>query len=51
MDRTPCSGRTWHSERLTEEFTAADAGRIASLEDYLALEDRLFAQLDERSMR
>jgi alpha-beta hydrolase superfamily lysophospholipase len=38
----------WHSERLTEEFTAADAARVASLEDYLALEDRLFAQLDAK---
>jgi alpha-beta hydrolase superfamily lysophospholipase len=38
----------WHSERLTEEFTVADAARVASLEDYLALEDRLFAQLDAK---
>jgi alpha-beta hydrolase superfamily lysophospholipase len=38
----------WHSERLTEEFTAADAGRVTRLQDYLALEERLFAQLDDK---
>jgi len=38
----------WHSERLSEEFTAADAGQVTSLQDYLELEDRLFAQLDEK---
>jgi alpha-beta hydrolase superfamily lysophospholipase len=38
----------WHSQRLTEEFTSADAQRIASFEDYLALEERLFAQLDSK---
>jgi alpha-beta hydrolase superfamily lysophospholipase len=35
----------WHLAELDEEFTA-DSG-IASFKDYLALEDRLFKQLDE----
>ncbi|HET9062025.1 MAG TPA: hypothetical protein VFO62_01945, partial [Candidatus Binatia bacterium] len=34
----------WHSRRLTEEFTAADAKKVDRFEDYLALEDRLFAE-------
>ena len=38
----------WHTERLTEEFTAADAAEVESFADYLALEDRLFAQLDAK---
>ena len=38
----------WHSERLNEEFTAADAKRVTSFADYLALEDRVFAQLDAK---
>jgi len=39
----------WHTEVLTGEFTAAMAGdEIRTLEDYLALEDRLFRELDER---
>ncbi len=37
----------WHTEKLTEEFTAARADEIQSFDDYRALEDRLFAQLDE----
>ncbi len=36
----------WHTADLDEEFTAEAA--VGSFEDYLALEDRLFAQLDER---
>ncbi len=35
----------WHLVELDEEFTA-DSG-VASFKDYLALEDRLFKQLDE----
>jgi len=35
----------WHTAVLDEEFTA-DSG-LATFEDYLLLEDRLFAQLDE----
>jgi alpha-beta hydrolase superfamily lysophospholipase len=38
----------WHTEQLTEEFTAADAAEVDSFADYLALEDRLFAQLDAK---
>ena len=34
----------WHQVDLDEEFTAAS--RIETFEDYLALEDRLFAQLE-----
>ena len=37
--------RIWHTARLDAEFRAADAGRIRSLADYRALEDRLFQQV------
>ncbi len=37
----------WHRARLTEEFTVDRAEQVRTLEDYLELEDRLFAQLDE----
>ena len=37
----------WHTERLTEEFTADRADEIQSFDDYRALEDRLFKQLDQ----
>ncbi|MGI9343613.1 MAG: hypothetical protein ACR2QV_12250, partial [Gammaproteobacteria bacterium] len=40
--------QTWHTEKLTEEFTAAKADDVANFTDYLALEDRLFKQLDEK---
>jgi alpha-beta hydrolase superfamily lysophospholipase len=33
---------------LEKEFTASDATPATTLEDYLALEDRLFAELDEK---
>jgi alpha-beta hydrolase superfamily lysophospholipase len=36
----------WHLAELDEEFTAGSD--MASFEEYLALEDRLFAQLDQR---
>ena len=36
----------WHLAELDEEFTTTSP--VKSFEDYLALEDRLFAQLDER---
>lgn len=36
----------WHTEHLDEEFTA-DTG-LENFADYLALEDRLFRQLDEK---
>ncbi len=38
--------KVWHTARLDAEFRA-DSG-LASFADYLALEDRLFAQLDRR---
>jgi len=37
----------WHTEKLTEEFTAEMADEIRTFSDYLQLEDRLFAQLEE----
>lgn len=36
----------WLDAHLTEEFTARKAGEVRTFEDYLALEGRLFAQLD-----
>jgi len=36
----------WHTAELDEEFTARSP--VKRFEDYLRLEDRLFAQLDER---
>jgi len=42
----------WHTEALTEEFTADRAGReVRTLQDYLELEDRLFRQMDERVVK
>lgn len=38
---------SWHTVRLTEEFTEDQAGEVQTFEDYLALEDRLFDQLDK----
>jgi alpha-beta hydrolase superfamily lysophospholipase len=38
----------WHTTVLTEEFSAADADEIQTFDDYVRLEDRLFAQLDEK---
>ena len=42
------SPEPWHSERLDAEFTAAMADEIVTFEDYLALEDELFAELEEK---
>ena len=36
----------WHTAGLTEEFRAARSDGIRSFDDYLILEDRLFAQLE-----
>ncbi len=36
----------WHTEKLTEEFTVDQADEVQTFDDYRALEDRLFAQLD-----
>ncbi len=38
----------WHTERLQHEFTLEQADDVDSFEDYLKLEDALFAELDER---
>ncbi len=38
----------WHIEKLDEEFTSSKAEHVQTLEDYLRLEDRLFAQLDAK---
>jgi alpha-beta hydrolase superfamily lysophospholipase len=46
-----CAGpplKPWHSEKLTEEFTAEMAAEIRTFDDYRQLEDRLFAQLEEK---
>ncbi len=38
----------WHTQKLTEEFTVEKADEVKTFADYLALEDRLFKQLDEK---
>ena len=38
----------WHTQRLTEEFTEEKADEVKTFDDYLALEDRLYQQLDEK---
>jgi esterase/lipase len=38
----------WHTEDLTEEFTAEKAEEVRTFEDYLQLEDALFQELDEK---
>ncbi len=38
----------WHTETLTEEFTVERTNSIATFEDYLRLEDKLFAQLEDQ---
>ncbi len=46
-----CDGpplKPWHSEHLTEEFTSRKASEVRTFKDYQLLEDRLFAQLEER---
>ena len=42
-DRQPLE--KWHTERLSSEFVAGMSDEVQSLEDYLALEDRLFDEL------
>jgi alpha-beta hydrolase superfamily lysophospholipase len=44
-----CGGpslQIWHTEKLTEEFTAARADEVLTFDDYRQLEDKLYAQLD-----
>jgi alpha-beta hydrolase superfamily lysophospholipase len=46
-----CGGQAlkpWHTERLKEEFTAEKADEVNDLAAYLALEDRLFNELNEK---
>lgn len=38
----------WHTERLESEFTLAKAAQVDTFEDYLQLEETLFAELDAR---
>ena len=39
----------WHTEILTEEFTEDMVGhQVSSFDDYMALEERLFRQLDKK---
>ena len=39
--------KPWHTEELTEEFTEDKTDEVKTFDDYLALEERLFKQLDE----
>ena len=48
LSRTERPLQLWHTETLTAEFTADQADDVRSLEDYRRLEDRLFAQLEEK---
>jgi alpha-beta hydrolase superfamily lysophospholipase len=46
-----CGGPTlerWHTEELTEEFTAQRVNEIRTFDNYRQLEDELFAELDEK---
>lgn len=38
----------WHTEELTSEYSEENADEIRTFDDYLELEDRLFAELDEK---
>jgi len=38
----------WHTEKLTAEFTARRADEVSTFDDYLKLEEELFAQLEEQ---
>ena len=40
--------QVWHTVKLTEEFTEKKAEMVQSFSDYLALEQRLFRQLDDK---
>jgi alpha-beta hydrolase superfamily lysophospholipase len=46
-----CSGQPlhpWHTETLTEEFARDKAQKVRNFEGYLRLEERLFAEMDEK---
>lgn len=38
----------WHTATLTEEYSVESGGDVRTFDDYLRLEDRLFAQLDSK---
>jgi alpha-beta hydrolase superfamily lysophospholipase len=38
----------WHTEKLSEEFTASKTDEVQTLADYLQLEEALYAELDEK---
>jgi alpha-beta hydrolase superfamily lysophospholipase len=40
--------KPWHTQKFTEEFTVDKADEVKTFADYLALEDRLFEQLDQK---
>ena len=40
--------KPWQTVHLEEEFTARDAAACQTLDDYLAIEDRVFAELDAK---
>lgn len=40
--------KPWHTERLTAEFTTKKLDEVQTFDDYRQLEDRLFAQLEEK---
>lgn len=40
--------KPWHTERLTAEFTTGKLDEVRTFDDYRQLEDRLFAQLEEK---
>src|SRR5690606_15679905 len=40
--------KPWHTEILESEYSADTAAGIDSLEDYLRLEDALFAEMEQR---
>ena len=46
--RSGPSLESWHTEKLTAEFTARRAEEIPTFDDYLKLEEKLFAQLEEK---
>lgn len=40
--------QVWHRVHLEQEFTAAKSDEVKTLEDYLALEDRLFQEMEDK---
>jgi alpha-beta hydrolase superfamily lysophospholipase len=46
-----CSGpalKSWHTEKLSAEFTVEKADEVTNFDDYWQLEDELFVQLEEK---